>query len=209
MGRRAIVQISGANAGMPNQVPRLGLSSPSEALPTEGGERSAAWFGGGGRSMASRRAEEVLLDERGVLVSTARFVVDDHTYAIGQITSTRFVTIPGIPHEWRHWCQAGYASLILGPPLSVLGVFLMSEEGMIGAIGVCIGLLLITIGPLLIFWGRRLSKFGLMRRPTEYVVTISTSGGDVQVLHNSDEVFARRVAKAVAEALVIRAASRN
>jgi hypothetical protein len=131
------------------------------------------------RQNVPERTETVLLDERGIKVTNARFLVDGQTYAMAGVTSVKT--------EVEHPSQRG--------PYVVIGIggllFLNGTTGQSGAL--LAGALVFALG---VMWFRS--------RKSEYLVLLTTASGEKRPYKSNDEVFVRKVVKAINDAFVHR-----
>lgn len=121
--------------------------------------------------------EETLLNERGVLVSTARLDVKGHTYSTANITSVRLAKTSGLP--------AGILLTLLG-----LGVGFIGRES-----GGCA----LAAAAVLVFCGVCYMAFG-----TSATLFVTTAAQEQRALKHNNVKFVERVAEAVKQAIVRR-----
>ncbi len=120
-------------------------------------------------------AEQTFLDESGILVTNARFVVPAQTYAMSGVTSV--AAIKNVPSK-------------KGPiVLIVIGLILMIA----GDAGIILGLLALAGG---IAW--------LVLNKPEYIVLLNSASGETRALHSKDEDFISRVIVALNESIIAR-----
>lgn len=148
--------------------------------------------------MGNKSHEDVYFDERGVLVTNARFVAAGRTFAMRHVTSTRFVVIPPNKRLALRWLYFG-GHVAIGGLLLIWGIFGTFTIGdRLAMLAVALALLGGGLG-----FSVRAYKMSLKLRPL-YVVVVSTSGGEVQALRDNDERFVRRVIEAINRVLIAR-----
>ena len=133
--------------------------------------------------------ERVVLNESGVLVSNARFVTPQATYALAQITSVR--TEEG-PSE-----ESGGGYVVLGGLIFFAGVMTLSGDvsWLARAAVFAIGAGLATLG---------LSEQRKTKGRRKHFVVVTTSAGQVPALFDYDRAWIGRVAEAITVAIVSR-----
>ena len=138
----------------------------------------------GNSTPAIREPEEkVLLDEDGIKVTTARFMVKDHTYSMAGITSVK----TGVEHPSK-----------IGPFVTIafggLGLISSLNDHSGSALGLgAMGLAMLAVG---IAWLRS-------KRP-EYTVVLTSASGETEPYDSEDDVFVERIVKEINDAIVHR-----
>lgn len=122
-----------------------------------------------------RDDETVLLQEPGLLVTTARVEIDGQTFAVRNINSVKLEEDAGRP--WG------------GVFAALLGVGALSA----GGAGVVVGVLLLAGGGWLIW-----------KKTTTKRVVIATAGGEAVALQSTDGKRSERLHQAVAQAIASR-----
>jgi hypothetical protein len=129
--------------------------------------------------------EHVLLNERGVLVSTARLATPQATYAVGQITSVRAAT-----HDPGHSGPIG--TVFLGLVVSMCGgMSFIGAPTVLGTMAALFGVVVVLAG---IGWYRTVKPV--------YHVLVVTSAGEVPALSDRDWAFVSRVLAALNSAII-------
>jgi len=117
-----------------------------------------------------------MLDEKGIKVTSARFLVEGQTYAVGGITSV-MKTVGEPPSK-------------LGPIVTIV----LGAVGLFnGAATAIIGLMVVVVG---VLWFRS--------RRTEHVVVLTTAAGEKRAYKSADEDFVDSVVVALNDAIVHR-----
>jgi len=126
------------------------------------------------------RQEKVMLEEAGVTVTSARFMVRGQTYAMNGITSVKAT----VRHPSKLW-----------PILTILfGIFgIVTYAGMKTAFGVVVALGITALG---ILWLRS-------KRPT-YAVRLTSASGETEAYLSPDGTLVDRIVSAINNAIVHR-----
>lgn len=169
---------------VPDHIPRIRLVPPPSVGDDSSGER-------------------IFLNERGIVVTSARFVVPQQTFAMSGITSTKV------------WAQP--PNLTQANAAVILGIFVLAA-GLIAAFGACqallqawdfaafaVGFVLcagfpLGLGTTLLWVGVR----AVRQAQPRYFVIVCSAGGESRALVDTDERFIRRVAQAVTDAMIAR-----
>jgi hypothetical protein len=122
-------------------------------------------------------AEQTFLNERGITVTNARFIIGSQTHAMSAVTSVKTL---------RH-TQSRSSAVVLG--VISLIVTLAGKGTIVGGIG-------------LVFFA--VSVLWFMARRTKYAVVLNSASGEAEVLSSKDAAFIQRVGMAVNEAIVAR-----
>lgn len=131
--------------------------------------------------------EQQFLDERGVLVTNARFVANGQTFPIAGISSIKSTTI-----KKKSNLSLYIGMIIFG--LSALGSFIQIF------FNVVIGLFSLTVSALLLYYCYKTAK----QRKDSYVVMIRTAGGETEAYSHSDKDLVDQVIKALNLAIIAR-----
>jgi hypothetical protein len=123
----------------------------------------------------AREAEKTFLQERGVTVTSTRFIVPNQTYAMAGITSVRFERV----EPKRGW---PIAFILTGLLFAVVSA---DSRGF--------GILLLVIG---VIW------IALLK--TKYAVALRSASGEVRAVQETDSNFINGIVAAVNEAIVYR-----
>ena len=137
-------------------------------------------FGGTAVQLAPVREEKVMLEESGISVTSARFIVRGQTYAMNGITSVRALV--------RNPSK-------LGPILMILfGLFGIAAYGFMGsAFGVIEMGVVAALG---ILWFRS-------KKPS-YIVRLTSASGETEAYVSKNGEFVSRVVGAINDAIVHR-----
>jgi hypothetical protein len=131
-------------------------------------------------TLAGQVIETQFFNEGGVVVTNARFIVPNQTFAIAGITSVRFVAVPAKTTGAVLLGGCGVLVLLAALSLHTFG-------------SLAIGLLMLGVG--ITMW--RNAK-------ADYSVALHTSGGEVKALTSQDGQYIRRVVAALNHAIVHR-----
>lgn len=124
--------------------------------------------------------EKVFLENDGVLVTSARFVVDDQTYAMSGVTSVELETEKDPVRIWYF----------------IIGCLVMFG----GAPSVYYSILFIAIGLLVIAMG----FVSLNKRKTHYSIIINAASGEEEVYSDEDYEDVKQIYSALNESIVYR-----
>ena len=121
-----------------------------------------------------------MLDEKGIKVTSARFLVKGRTYAMSGITSVKT--------EVERPSKIGPVVTIFFGAVGLVNSFAnqSAPTGLIGLVVVIVGVL----------WFQS-------RRP-QYKVVLTTSAGEQQHFESSDGIFVGKIVKAINDAIVYR-----
>lgn len=128
-----------------------------------------------GKHMSDQSSENTFLNEKGIIVTNARFILPKHTFAMSGITSVQ-------NHEVKPSRVGPIAVLIIGV------LFLAGGESMIPIAGI-----MIIIGGL---WFRA--------QKTTHHVLLHTSSGEAKALSSNDEEWVSKVIHALNDAIIHR-----
>jgi hypothetical protein len=149
-------------------------------------------------------SEKSILQERDILVTTARLVVNGSTYAMRNIDSVR-VVVTGSDRESINAISKSQ-SLLKSTYIKLMGTIFLPLAGIaLGVLGggwnwlwlpVCLvaALLLRTVAP-------ALNSLAEHRLLNPYVCVIRTSGRELEAFRSDDGAFLRRVADAIGNAI--------
>lgn len=129
--------------------------------------------------------DQIFLHERGITVTKTRFMADNQTFALANITSVTPVEIT--------------ASLGWPVALVMIGVLVLLLAVSSG--GPSSGVLLYGVIGSVVFAG---GVFLLIKRKSTFVVMLSTAGGEVKACQSRDGDFILRIVAALNEAIVAR-----
>ena len=126
-------------------------------------------------------AEEIILQDDNVSVTTARIVIHGKTYALRNVTSVRMGKIP---------VKNGCAGLLLlgGVVLLLVGASTAQQDGP----GVLILGLVVAV----------VAAFWLSQLKTLYSVTIASAAGEAHALKSANQTYIASVVEAINEAVV-------
>lgn len=123
----------------------------------------------------ARESEKTFLQERGVTVTSTRFIVSNQTYAMAGITSVRFEQV----EPKRGWPSA---FILVGLMIAIVSA---DARGF--------GILPLAIG---VIW------IALLK--TRYAVALRSASGEVRAVQDTDSKFINGIVAAVNEAIVYR-----
>jgi len=130
--------------------------------------------------MAPVREEKVMLEDRGITVTSARFIAGGQTYAMNGVTSVK----SSVYHPSKLWPVL----------LTIFGLFgILSGLGNQTVMGVIVGVALALLG---ILWFRS-------KKPV-YAVRLTSSSGEAEAYTSEDGDFVGRVVNAINDAIVHR-----
>ena len=130
--------------------------------------------------------ERVLLEESGVTVTTARFMVGAQTYAMSSVNSVASFTV-------RESRLAAGCGVLIGVGFLLFGASAIFEPRSRG-----VGILLVLAAvALFVVIGSKVAKH-------TYAVRLTTSSGQVEALQSKELEFVQRVVKALNDAIVAR-----
>jgi hypothetical protein len=142
--------------------------------------------------------ERVLLNEQGVLVTSARFVAPSYWFDMSDVTATRIWVEPDDDS------LSPFALLLSGGTIcsaALLLVVSVAHDDYV--VGPCIRIVaapIIALGAGFVALAVREWK----RTRTLVSVSVSTASGEARVLARADRAFASRVERAITEAIVAR-----
>lgn len=125
-------------------------------------------------------AERIFLDEGGVKVTQARFMVPGQTYAMSGVTSVA-------AHKENPSKRWPILLIVLGGLAAMIGL------GQTEIVTIIVGIVVLAVG---ILWLRAL-------RPT-YHVLLRSASGEARALSSKDREWVERVVKALNDAIVVR-----
>ncbi|SRR6266481_3014942 len=121
--------------------------------------------------------EQTLLQDGNILVTSARFVVGGHTYAMNGVTS--IAAFSDMPSRKGPVILVGLGALIS----------LLNQNSMTLLVGCC----LVALG---IFWWKKIKP--------NFFIRLRTASGEIKALTSKDSDFIGRVVRALNDAIILR-----
>jgi len=121
-------------------------------------------------------SEQIFLEERGIKVTNARFLVHSQTYAMNGVTSVKSISVP----------PSRTGALIA---IAIGVIMLFAAEGGMKILGVAIA---------------AAGAWYFSQQKSTHSVFLSSASGEVQALSDTDEGYIARVIHALNEALIHR-----
>lgn len=138
-------------------------------------------------------SEQTYFNENNIVVTNARFITREQTFAMGQVSAVRAAADPWFRMNWVMTGGVGLGVFGLGAMLllSVLTSDVPGQSTGCPLFTLACGAVLLALG--VYFYFQRY-----------YAIVVATSGGNISALKSKDPKFILRVVAALNEALIAR-----